>query len=164
MRTTVYLARDASGSREVEAFRRLLDALDPSRMFRGLSEYRIVSQSGERFDLQIVRRSTGMPDLRSVRARPGIAGVRADATLGARVLVGFVDSDASRPVVLAWEDAEGGGFAPARLDLVGEDDHVIDPDNATGRVVRYGDPIIFASPGPGVVKLPAVGNLSRVRA
>ena len=45
-----------------------------------------------------------MPDLQRVPVRPGVAGCVATVALGSRVLVGFVDSDASRPYVASFDD------------------------------------------------------------
>ena len=145
--------------------RDIVRQLLPDYAFRGGPyEYRVVTREGERVNLQPVRSSVGMPDLRRVTVRPGVPGVRADVALGARVLVGFVDNDPARPFVAAFEDADGDGFAPERLDLSSEDEPNVTVLESAGRVVRYGDPIVFASPGPGTVTLPAVASLSRVRA
>jgi hypothetical protein len=119
LRSTIWGKGPADTSRELAAFRRLLEQLDPARRFRGIYEYRIVTQDGDRVNLQPIRISTGMPDLQRVVVRPGIPGARADHTLGARVLVGFVDADPARPVVVGFEDAEGGGFVPTQLYLGG---------------------------------------------
>ena len=64
----------SSASRRLDAFRAIFDALDPDRQFRGITEYRCVTQEGERLNLQAVRVSTGMPDLGRVYVRPGISG------------------------------------------------------------------------------------------
>lgn len=118
IRSKIWGKQNAS-SRRLSAFRALFDQLDPNQKFRGVWEYRIVTQDGERLNLQPVRVSTGMPDLSRVYVRPGLPGCKALYTLGSRVLVGFVDSDPSRPVVLGFEDAEGAGFLPTTLKLAG---------------------------------------------
>jgi hypothetical protein len=97
--------------------RTVVAALFPSLRFAGSFEYRIVSQSSERLNLQAVRVSAGMPDLARVRVRPGVPGIKADHKLGARVLVIFADNDPSRPAVVAFEDADGPGFEPVELNL-----------------------------------------------
>lgn len=117
IRTTLWGANASATSRRLSAWRLLFDQLDPLRRFRGVSEYRVVTQSGKRLNVQPVRVSAGMPDLQRVVARPGIPGAEADVALGSRVLVGFVDSDPGRPYVAAYEDAEGEGWAPDRLRL-----------------------------------------------
>ena len=112
LRTTVYGKLGGTTSRRLKAFRDLFDQLDPDRMFRAIWEYRVVSLSGNRVDLQPVLVSTGMPDLQRVPVRPGLAGSRSDLALGARVLVAFVNADPGRPEVLAFEDADGQGYKP----------------------------------------------------
>ncbi len=118
LRSTVWGKSKASTSRRLAAFRAILDQLDPGRAFRGMWEYRVVTQDGERLNLQAVRVSTGMPDLRRVPVRPGVSGCKAMVTLGSRVLVGFIDEDPGRPFVAAFEDAEGEGFVPLTLDFL----------------------------------------------
>lgn len=165
--TTIYGAGIASTSRRLAALSRLLEQLDPARRFRGVYEYRVVTQEGERLSLQPVRVSLGMPDLRRVLVRPGIAGARCEVELGARVLVAFVDADRARPVVVGFEDAEGSGFAPRALYLGGLDD-LADPLTAAGRVVRYGDqvtiPVVGASAVGAIALDPTATSVSRVRA
>lgn len=158
LRSTLY------ASARVAPYRAIVSALFPWLPFARPVEYRVVTQEGERLNLQPVRVSSRMPDLRRVFVRPGVAGCRADVALGSRVIVVFVEGDPARPMVIAHEDADGAGFAPTRLDLVGEDDAVASPSEALGRIVRYGDPITFSAPGPGTVVLPGAGSLSRVRA
>lgn len=164
-----FAAGGASTSRAARAFRRMVEASLPRIRFLGAYEYRIVTLEGERLNLQPVRVAAGMPDLRRVRAWPGASGVRATPALGSRVLVTWVDGDPARPVVVAYEDAEGEGFAPDRLDLVGEDDAAVTVGEAAGRVVRYGDSIVFpvgagATPTEMPVAILTPQSLSRVRA
>lgn len=117
VRTTLYGKRGTSGSRAHRAFTALLDLLDPDRKFRGLFEYRVVQQDGDTLDLQIVRKSTGMPDLRRVPVRPGTPGCSAEFTPGSRVVVGFVDSSPSGAFVLAGDEVGSAGFLPLELKL-----------------------------------------------
>lgn len=144
-----------------ETIRQLVEAVLPALRYLGAHAYRVVTQEGERLNLQPVRVSRGMPDLRRVRVRPGVPGCRADVALGSTVLVVFVDGSPAEPVVIAFEDPESGGFSPTRLDLVGEDEST-DALGAVGRAVRYGDPIVFGAPGPGTVTAPGAGSFSRV--
>lgn len=149
----------------LDEMRRLVRMVLPDYKFRGCFEYRVATREGERLNLQPVRSGLGLPDIRRARVRPGVAGCRADVALGSMVLVTFVDANPARPVVIGFADAEGEGFAPSRLDLVGEDETGVSAAGANGRVVRYGDPVTF--PGPGlaaIVPAPAGNSLSRVRA
>jgi len=113
LRSTIWGANGlGKTSRRLAALRALLEQLDPFRRFRGVTEYRVVTQTGQRINLQPVRVSTGMPDLRRVPVRPGVSGCNSNVALGSRVLVGFVDSQPSRPYVAGFEDADGEGFVP----------------------------------------------------
>jgi hypothetical protein len=169
LRTTLWTTGLASTSRRVAAMRRLVLQLMPDVRFRGVFEYRIATQEGDRLNLQAVRASQGLPDLSRVRVRPGVPGARADHVLGSLVLVAFVDAEPTRPVVISFDDAEAPGFAPDRLDLVGEDDIALAVD-APGRGLRYGDTIMMpvgaaGTPTPTVIVANPIGasSLSRVR-
>lgn len=163
LRTTVHGALGGNTSRALSSLRDLIEQLDPARKYRAVYEYRVGERQGNRLGLQPALVSTGMPDLQRVPVRPGVSGVKADVPLGSLVLVGFVNADPARPVVLAFEDADGDGFDTDSLTLASG--NTPDPTGGLGRVVRYGDPIVFATPGPGVVSAGAVlTNFSKVKA
>lgn len=172
LRSTVWGALGATGNRRIDALRKVIAQLLPDYRYRGIWEYRVVTQEGERLNLQCATSRAKLPDLRRVRVRPGVAGCRADVALGSLVLVAFVNGDQARPVVVGFDDAESGGFAPSRLDLVGEDEIVTPLQAATipGRALRYGDTVMMptgpaATPAP-VVLVPnplAPSTVSRVR-
>jgi len=117
IRSTLWGKGIGGTSRELVALGRLLEQLDPDRRFRGTYEYRVVTQDGERLNLQPVRVSIGMPELQRVPVRPGVSGARADVALGSRVLVTFIDADPARYAVVGFEDAEGDGFIPLKLEV-----------------------------------------------
>lgn len=117
LRSTIWGARASATSRLPAALRAIIDQLDPDRAFRGVTEYRVVTQEGERLNLQAVLASSGMPDLRRVPMRPGVSGCRSDVALGSRVLVGFVNSDPGRPYVASFEGADGEGFTPLLTEI-----------------------------------------------
>ena len=116
-RLTVMVYAGPCSTRRVDAWAGLLDALDPQRHYRGSYEYRVVTQSGERLNLQAVRAASGKPDLALVPVRPGMAGERATVTLGELVLVTFVDADPSRPAVTSHEAPDAPGWSPTLLEL-----------------------------------------------
>lgn len=144
LRTTIWGARSTGGkSRGLETLSKLLDIIDPDRAYRGVYEYRVVTQEGKRLNLQPVRVSAGMPDLARVVVRPGVAGCEADVALGSRVLVGFIEADPARPYVAAHEDAEGEGFVPTLINLA----------NGSAFLARVGDSVSV-----NIVSLPVVGG------
>lgn len=110
VRTTIY--GGPSANKRIAALRALFDQFDPDRNFRAIWEYRVVTQEVERLNLQPVLVSSGMPSLKRVRVRPGIAGCRSDVMLGSYVLVAFVNGSRGRPEVVNFQDAEGAGFTP----------------------------------------------------
>lgn len=111
LRSTIWTVRGAEReSRDIAAIRAVVEALDPFRRFRGVTEYRVVTREGKRLNLQPVLSSLGMPDLPRVKVRPGVAGMEAIVPLGSVVLVAFVNSDPGRPYVCGFDDAEGPGF------------------------------------------------------
>lgn len=112
LRATVH----GRGVSPVESLRRIVETVTAGHAYYAPWEYRVVRRVGDRVDLQAVRVSSGMPDLRSVRVRPS-AGCRASLTLGSLVLVSFVNGDPSRPVVTSAEEADAPGFVPAALYL-----------------------------------------------
>lgn len=117
LRSTVWGTLGGATSRRLLAWRRLFEQLDPRRRFRGVTEYRVVSQAGKRVNLVPVRVASEMPPLRRVLAMPGVAGCEVQLAPGARVLVAFADSDPSRPHVTSFEDADGEGFLPLGITI-----------------------------------------------
>jgi hypothetical protein len=163
LRSTIYgVPAGAAVNGALDSMRRIIDQLDPNRAFRGVTEYRVVTASGKRLNLQAVLASSGMPDLPLVPVRPGVPGADCSAAaLGSRVLVGFVNSDPSRPYVAGFEDADGAGFLPTSLTLLG----------GTAGIVRVGDEVTIsalqfaaASPsngsGPVTITSPMKGSVS----
>lgn len=144
LRTTLWGTGVSTESRRLAAQRRLLSLLLPDYRFRGVHEFRVVSQEGERLNLHPVRTSSGMPSLRRVRVRPGIPGASAQVTLGALVLVTFIDGSPTRPAVVALEDADGAAFQPIELNL--DATTAINLAGDTRGVARVGDPVQLLFP------------------
>lgn len=105
------------GSERLDAWAQLFDALFPNLRYAGTFEYRVVTQEGERLNLQPVRAATGLPDLARVPVRPGVSGFRSDVTAGELVLVVFADRDPSRPQVIAHDHADSEGWLPSITEL-----------------------------------------------
>ena len=149
LRTTLWGGPVAPSARLPEALRRIVEHYTAQHRYRGVWEYRVVLQTGQRLDLQAVRASSGMPDLRGVRVRPS-AGCRASLTLGSIVLVAFVNGDPTRPFLTAFEGPSGGGWLPISTGLDASTN--VNLGGATGRALRSGDMVNIPGvmPGPGV--------------
>lgn len=133
-------ARTATSER-AEYWRRIVASVDPLAPYRGLYEYRVVSQVGERLNLQAVRTAAGMPDLQRVAVR-WPSGVRATHALGSRVVVGFIGTE---PAVIGGESPDAPGWMPLQLTL-GEDP-ALGVARLTDAVIAggFGGTITFAS-------------------
>jgi hypothetical protein len=114
IRATVY---GMQSSRTLAAFERLLTSLFPDLVYRGAFEYRVVTQSGDRLNLQPALVSTGLPDLSRVPMRPGVAGARNDVKLGSLVVVQFLNADPGRPVVTGFDAPDSPGWLPSATEL-----------------------------------------------
>lgn len=149
-RLTAIVYTGRRSSRKLDAMAATIAALFPGLRFAGSWEYRVVSQLGDRLDLQAVRTAAGMPDLSGVPIRPGVAGTRGSVQLGELVLVCFADNDPSRPQVFAHDAPDAPGWMPLTIELGGP--------LALG-VARLTDPV-QAGPFAGVV----TGGSARVKA
>jgi hypothetical protein len=122
----------------------------------GCYRYRVVTMNGDgRVDLQAVRKQAGVPDLRSCAQWPGVPGTTPTLALGSEVIVQFIDSDPSQPMITAYAGPGGAGFVPTQLVLGG----------ATGEpAARQGDAVEVLLPPAQFVgtvnNLPATGVVS----
>jgi hypothetical protein len=142
LRARLYAA-PAGVSRRALAYARIQAAVDPGARFRGVHEYRVVTQSGERLNLQPVRSRSALPDLARVPVRAGVPGVKATHAPGSKVLVAFLDGDPGRPSVVGFDDPEQPGWMPLFLELGAA---------PTLGVARQTDPVI-AGPFAGTITL-----------
>lgn len=140
LRVRVYASTRASRNRE--ALRRLVASLFPEIRYSGLFEFRVVTQQGERLNLQPVRAALGLPDLSGVPVRPGMAGLRATVLPGSLVLVAFADRDPSRPGVVAHDATDAPGWMPLALEL---------GEGPTLGVARVTDPVVAGAFGGSIV-------------
>lgn len=117
VRARLYAAPAAG--RRAQAYARILAASDPGARFRGVFEYRVISQAGERLNLQPVRSRPNMPDLARVPVRAGVPGVKCQHAPGSQVLVAFIDGDASRPAVVGFDSPDQPGWQPLAYEMGG---------------------------------------------
>lgn len=150
-RLTVRVYSAARTTRRLDAYARILRAVFPSLAYLGVWEYRVVTQIGERLNLQPARVASGMPDLRAVPVRPGVSGVKCKVMPGELVLVCFADCDPSRPQVFAHDNADAPGWMPLEFQIGGP----------VGLPVAYQGSALVAGPFGGVVTLGS--TLAKVR-
>ena len=161
LRSTIWGTGTTGTSRQLSAMRRLVESMLPDYRYRGLTEYRVVTQEGERLNLQPVRVSIGMPSLRRVKIRPGLPGCRADIALGSLVLVAFVNADPARPVVVSFEEAEAPGFLPSILELAGGGSAVARVGDTAGRIIwDAAATTLYYSPSGVAAYVPVAANAS----
>lgn len=136
------------------ALQRLARAALPEVPMHGLYEYRVVTSSsgGDFLDLQAT--VAGLPDLARVPARPGAGGSRTSPALGSMVLVGFINADPARPVVLAYQGHDGQGAKPDVAELDGAAVHL---GAALGVVIRVGDTVQVGTASGPVALLSGLG-------
>lgn len=134
LRTTLYGQQQASPA---DALRSLLAQLDPNRAYRGVTEYRVVTLSGDLLNLQPVRVSTGMPDLARVAIWPGVGGCKTKPPMGSRCLVGFIDSDPARPYVSGFEAGAAATSLELTTDGLGAGGHGVSLEQVLGLFAQY---------------------------
>lgn len=137
-------------SRRLAAFVAMMRAAFPRERYRGAYEFRVVTQTGDRFAIQPARSAIGFDILTNVPVRPGVAGSRNDVTPGELVLVQFVDADPSRPCITSHDAPDAPGWTPLMTEFGGA--------GALG-VARIGD-AVQAGPYAGVI----TGGSTRVKA
>ena len=131
-------------------------------------------ESSQTGDLQPSTGSAGMPPLSKCPHRfPG----KFKLTAGQEVVVQFDNGDPTRYFIshlgaqlpakssLDATDEVDIGASASSVKLAGGSDVVVSAALGVGRVVRYGDPIVFAPPGNGIVSLPPAGGpVAKVKA
>jgi hypothetical protein len=132
-------------SRSLEAQRKLLELLDPRARYRGTFEFRVVTQSGERLNLQPVYAASKMPDLANVPVRLA-PGVKAQHFPGSLVMVAFAEGgDPSRPYVFAGDDPGAPGWMPISLDIGGPVALPIAYQGSTAQCGPFGGAVLLGS-------------------
>lgn len=104
-------------NRLLRALKAVVRWATPKADFSVPYRYRVFGMTGNRVNLQAVRKGAGLPDLLSISMRPGIAGAWANLTPGSLVLVTFIEGDPTLPIVTHFEDRDGPGWRPVDLYL-----------------------------------------------
>jgi hypothetical protein len=162
------MTEPTTDDRTLDAFRKLVRNEDPRRTYQGLHEYAVQRADAATFD-GLPTDPTFSPQLPTgVPYRPALAGSSCVPTAGTLAYVAFANQDPSKPILVAFGptlpseatvDATGTvaiGPSADTVELAGG--NVTDLTGGVGRVVRYGDPIVFSAPGPGTITAGAVVN------
>jgi hypothetical protein len=116
----------------------------------GTYRYRVASMAPDkRVNLQVARKSSGVPDVLPVKMWPGLAGADVTLAQGAEVLVEFEEGDRGKPFVSHFTPVGGDGFVPVSVSLCGG----TRPAAAVGSGVT-----IFMTPGTPVAVTGTVGG------
>lgn len=113
-RVFAWCGGDASAHSRIGRGLRAIAQQTQAKLF-GSYRYRVVDMLEDRARLQAVRKAAGLPDILPVSLFPGMAGLWADLTPGAVVLVTFIEGDASAPILTHFEAKGGPGFLPVSL-------------------------------------------------
>ncbi len=168
------MTEPTTDDRTMRAFRALTRNEDPQRTWQAIYEYAVQDADGSTFSGLPVDAETTPALPTRVPYRPSIAGATCTPTKGTIAYVFFANADQSKPRLLAFDatipeaftlDATSTiaiGASADEVDLAGGN---TSDSTGLGRVVRYGDPILFSVPGQGVVSPGAVLNaFSKVKA
>lgn len=151
----------------------------PRHNFMCPYRYRVTDMVASRVRLQAVKAAPGLPDILHVSVLPGLAGGAAVFQSGTLVLVEFIEGDPAQPIVTHFEAEGGAGWLPISVTLdasssvkIGPSADMVEigsgtdaPADATGRVVRYGDLVLFpGSGGPAAITLNPGAHAAKVKA
>lgn len=161
-------APPVSLDRTIDAMRRLVLSFFPSAVYWIVHEYSVAESDGTAFS-GLPTDATFSPALPTrVPYAPSLAGSSCVVPVGTLAYVGFANADPSKPYLVRFgpglatsttidaTDTIAVGPSASEVDLAGG--NVTDAGGGAGRVVRYGDPIVFGVPGPGTVSAGAVLN------
>lgn len=107
---------EGRGTNLIASLRRIVQRTTDQRITWPV-RYRIGAMSGDRADLQIVKKGSGAPDALSVPLWPGAPSVHFEPATGAEVIVQFVDGDPADPVVMGFAGRGSQGALAKRLIL-----------------------------------------------
>jgi hypothetical protein len=116
LRVTAWMGGDVSEEGRLAQLMRSIILRATDGCVHGVFRYRVIRMAADgRVELQAIRKVVGLPDLLPVSQWPGVAGVHAELTPGATVLVQFVDGDRTQPIITGYEGKNGAGFVPVSL-------------------------------------------------
>lgn len=149
LRVRAWCGSSARDTRLAGLFRALVERSTDGQLL-GSYRYRVIRMTGDRVELQAVRKGAGLPDLLPVSMWPGVAGVHATLLPGAEVLVQFVEGNRTMPIITHFAGRDGTGFAPIELVIGG----MVGAPSA-----RAGDPVSVTMPPAAVTVAGVVINV-----
>ena len=90
-------------NRIIDSFRRIIRSEFHDYEFKGVYEYAIQSISGNKINADPTDTTLNLPSISNIELRSGILGETVKPTVGKLVLVVFVNSQKTRPVVVSCE-------------------------------------------------------------
>lgn len=96
--------RITNGDRISSYIAAIMRDIFPKYEYHGIYRYQVFRQTGEKLELQILKKKPGLPDILPVEMFPGVAGAFSTVSESSTALVMFIDGDPSQPIVV--------GFAP----------------------------------------------------
>lgn len=94
------------------AFRALLRSEDPQRSYYGLYEYAVQATDGKTVDAAPTDTTQPLPPITKVPILCGLPGTTCTPTNGSRLVIGFLNGDPSRPVVMGIFDSSNDAVTP----------------------------------------------------
>lgn len=155
---------DTDGSRGAiaDSLEAIIDHVGGRRL-DGIYRYRAVRMAGDRVDLQVVKKASGLPDVVRVPMMPGVSGAHVTLKPGCICYVQFVDGDRGDPVITSFSGKGDPSDIPDRIDLAGGRAAVARQGDlvqcgGVGTMVTFGT-IPPTPPGPGAVMVQNVPYL-----
>lgn len=102
------------------ALRALVELYTEPFRYHSAVRYRVVSQVGDRFNLQALRKGV-WPDTAMSSVMPGAAGYNAHPTPESIVLVQFIEGDPKLPIITHFAGPDSESFIPISVAIAGSD-------------------------------------------
>jgi hypothetical protein len=113
-------------------------ALPAQRFTSGPYRYRVVERTGDRYALQPVNPSLGLPSLPLVGVSPGVAGASAELALSSVVYLDFVEGDPGLPLVRSLARRDEPGHVPGAV-TIDADSILLGTSSTASYALRTGD-------------------------
>lgn len=158
--------------RAFDSFARAVRNALPWIGYCGIYEYRVFGANPPTYELRPTVPASGLPvfggtkpDMGPVSVKPGVPGVTSSLSVGALVLVSFIDCDPARPFIVAVGGPGDAGFLPTGITYdasgpvtIGHGSSAVSLGGGFARVLRDGEQVTLTSitstgawPGAGAI-------------